>query len=108
MKKHLPTKKQEKRSSAKLNNHAYHLIIRNRAVKQLAEIPRKFAEKIDELIQSLVSNPRPAGCKKLQGYDNVYRVRYADYRVVYSIEDQELVIEIIQIGNRKEIYNKLI
>ena len=107
MKKPVPIKKQEKKFSEKENEKVYQIIIRDRAVKQLSDIPRKFAEKLDELIQSLILNPRPAGCKKLQGYDNVYRVRYSDYRVVYSIEEKNLIVEIIQIGIRKEIYNKL-
>jgi mRNA interferase RelE/StbE len=85
----------------------YEIAFKEKAVKQLSKIPTKFAEKIDELIQSLTLNPRPSGCKKLQGYENIYRVRYSDYRVLYSIEDKKLVIEIIQIGNRKEIYDKL-
>ena len=83
------------------------LIIKERAAKQLLKIPQPFAAKIDELIQGLTKNPRPAGCKKLQGYDKVYRVRYSDYRVVYSIKDKELIVEIIQVGDRKEIYNNL-
>ncbi len=55
----------------------------------------------------LSSNPRPKGCKKLQGYDNVYRVRYSDYRIVYTVNDDVLVVEIIHIGNRKDVYDRL-
>ena len=95
------------KSSEKGSEKIYQLIIKESAVKQLSKIPKQFVEKIDELIQSLIKNPRPTGCKKLQGYDKVYRVRYSDYRVVYSIEDKKLIVEIIQIGNRKDIYDKL-
>lgn len=100
-------KKPESKSSERESKKSYQLIIKEKAIKQLSKIPKKFAEKIDELIQSLIQNPRPTGCKKLQGYDNVYRVRYTDYRVLYSVEDKKLIIEIIQIGNRKEVYDKL-
>jgi mRNA interferase RelE/StbE len=55
-------------------------------------------------IKSLADNPRPDGCKKLKGVDSVYRIRINDYRVVYSIIDQCLIIQVIKIGHRKEIY----
>jgi mRNA interferase RelE/StbE len=100
-------KKQENKSSKKEDNRAYKIIIKDKAIKQLSKIPKKFAIKIDELIQSLSFEPRPANCKKLQGYDNFYRVRFADYRVLYMIEDHALIVEVIQIGNRKDVYDKI-
>jgi mRNA interferase RelE/StbE len=100
-------KKPENKSSEKGNKGLYQLIIKEKAIKQLSRIPAKFAAKIDELIQQLASEPRPAGCKKLQGYENVYRVRYSDYRVLYIINDNNLIIEVIQIGNRRDVYDKL-
>ena len=100
-------KKQENNSSKKGDKHPYQIIIKERAVKQLSKIPRKFVLKIDELIQSLSLEPRPLNCKKLQGYDNLYRVRFTDYRVLYMVDDGKLIIEVIQIGNRKDVYDKL-
>jgi mRNA interferase RelE/StbE len=99
--------KPESKSSEKGNKRIYQLIIKDKAVKQLSMIPAKFAEKIDILIQSLAVDPRPLNCKKLQGYESVYRVRLADYRVLYTIADEKLTVEVIQIGNRKDVYNKL-
>ncbi len=54
----------------------------------------------------LAENPRPVTCKKLQGADDLYRIRVADYRIVYSINDAILVIEIIRIGHRSKIYQQ--
>src|SRR5580698_9400415 len=100
-------KKQENKSSKKENNRVYQIIIKEKALKQLSKLPSKFAIKIDELIQLLATEPRPANCKKLQGYENIYRVRFSDYRVLYLIDDNKLIVEVIQIGNRKDIYDKL-
>ena len=100
-------KKQESGSLQKKGDTVYKVIIRDRALKQLATIPKKFAEKIDELILPLSQDPYPHGAKKLQGYENIYRIRYADYRVVYAVEDKKLIVEVIQIANRKDIYKKL-
>ena len=99
-------KKQENKSSKKENRTAYQIIIKEKAIKQLSKIPTKFALKIDALIQLLASEPRPVNCKKLQGYEDIYRVRFGDYRVVYRIDDNHLIIEVVQIGNRKDVYNK--
>ncbi len=99
--------KRENKSSKKENNRAYQIVITEKAAKQLSKIPKKFAIKIDALIQSLAIEPRPVNCKKLQGYENVYRVRFTDYRVLYMIDDNKLIIEVVQIGNRKDIYDKL-
>jgi mRNA interferase RelE/StbE len=52
----------------------------------------------------LVNNPRPDGCKKLVGLDNIYRIRVGLYRIVYRIEDEILYIEVIKIGHRKDVY----
>lgn len=85
----------------------YTITIKPGALKALRKIPKKFAVKIDELIRSLATNPRPGGCKKLEGYSNYYRIRYADYRVVYNVQDEKLVVDVISIGDRKEIYKGL-
>ncbi|MDB5284796.1 MAG: addiction module toxin, RelE/StbE family [Bacteroidota bacterium] len=100
-------KKPGNESSEKRSERLYQVVIKERAVKQLSKIPKKFARKIDEIIQSLAQEPRPIGCKKLQGYDDVYRMRFSEYRIVYLITDTKLIVEIIQIGNRKDIYDKI-
>jgi mRNA interferase RelE/StbE len=57
------------------------------------------------LLKELEHTPRPHGCKKLTGSFNTYRVRTGDYRVVYSIFDDVLVVDVIKIGHRKSIYD---
>ena len=71
--------------------------------KDTKKIPQNDVKKILEHIDSLAIEPRPYGYKKLKGQEN-YRIRPADYRIVYSIRDIELIILILTIGHRKDIY----
>ncbi len=96
-----------KKSSDESKPVKYTITIKPRALKALKKIPRSFVVKIDAAIQSLASNPRPPGCKKLEAYNTVYRIRVADYRIVYSVEDKLLVVDVINIGDRKEIYRNI-
>jgi mRNA interferase RelE/StbE len=85
----------------------YQINIDKRAFKELSELNAKDKKKIIDLIDNLSENPRPAGCKKLQGQQkNMWRVRSGDYRIIYTIEDNILTITVIKIGHRREIYNR--
>ncbi|MGZ8191360.1 MAG: type II toxin-antitoxin system RelE family toxin [Methylococcaceae bacterium] len=82
----------------------YRIEFKQSAKKELARMPRPIAEKVAERIKALAGNPRPDGCKKLTGTEHAYRIRINDYRVVYSIFDQCLIVQVIKIGHRKDIY----
>jgi mRNA interferase RelE/StbE len=82
---------------------AYKISISSKAEKQLAKLPTQFYTKIIENILNLAENPRPSGCKKLKGRAG-YRIRIGDYRVIYSIVDSILLVQVIAVGDRKEIY----
>jgi mRNA interferase RelE/StbE len=56
------------------------------------------------VIQGLAVNPRPPGCRKLSGQDDVFRVRVGRYRVLYAIENRRLVIIVLKVGDRKDVY----
>ena len=71
--------------------------------KDFRQIPQKDINKIFALIDSLAIEPRPYGCKQLAGQEN-YRVRQGNYRIIYSIRDTKLIILILKIGHRKDIY----
>jgi mRNA interferase RelE/StbE len=74
------------------------------AKKELKNLDKQIIKRLLENITQLAENPRPLTCKKLQGADNLYRVRVGDYRVVFSIDDKVLIIEIIRVGHRRKIY----
>lgn len=84
----------------------YTIVVSRIAEKQLEQLPKPAANAVWEKIRSLATDPRPKGCKKLQGYEREYRIRSGDYRVVYRVEDDVLVIEVIGVGHRKDIYRK--
>ncbi|KAF0142635.1 MAG: cytotoxic translational repressor of toxin-antitoxin stability system [Stygiobacter sp.] len=81
----------------------YKIQILKSADKTLRNVAKKERVKIVEQISQLAENPRPFGCKKLRGTE-FYRIRIGDYRVIYKIEDEVLLILVIRIGHRKDIY----
>ena len=81
----------------------YKIEMKKSAVKELNSLPPKDIQKIITRIQSLAVNPKPSGCIKLTNRED-YRIRSGNYRIIYSINNDILVIEVIKIGQRKEIY----
>lgn len=77
------------------------------AKKELKKLKKEVIPRIIKAVESLSINPHPTGSRKLQGSEHLYRVRLGDYRIVYSVENKILLIEIIRIGHRKDIYRKL-
>ncbi|MEM1081707.1 MAG: type II toxin-antitoxin system RelE/ParE family toxin [Pseudomonadota bacterium] len=86
---------------------SYSLRIKKSAAKELESIVRKSdRQRVAQCIQSLADNPRPPGCKTLSGSER-YRLRQGAYRIIYAIEDAELVVYVIKIGDRKQVYRGL-
>ena len=65
---------------------------------------KKDRQRIVASIQSLARDPRPAGCQKLSGEPDRYRLRVGRYRIVYSVGDSELVVVVVRVGHRKDVY----
>jgi mRNA interferase RelE/StbE len=82
----------------------YTVSLTKRAEKQLDKLSENVATPILRAIGALADNPRPHGYKKLKGRDG-YRIRIGNYRVIYAIIDRILVVEVINIGDRKNIYD---
>ncbi len=82
---------------------AYQITIKKRIIKILTKLSEPNYSNIKDAIYRLADNPRPPGFKKLKGRDG-YRIRVGDYRIIYEINDKILVIEIIDLGHRKNIY----
>jgi mRNA interferase RelE/StbE len=76
------------------------------AEKALTGVPRPDQHRIARAIDGLASDPRPRGAVKLAGEDGLWRVRAGDYRIIYSVEDGALLVLIIRIGHRREVYRK--
>jgi mRNA interferase RelE/StbE len=82
---------------------AYELLLRPSVEKDLKKIPAADLRKILARIETLRENPRPVGCAKLSG-EEYYRVRQGDYRIVYEIEDNRLIVIVVKVGHRRDIY----
>jgi mRNA interferase RelE/StbE len=82
----------------------YQIEVIRTAVKQLAKLPRRDQRRIRDAIDELAEAPRPTGAKKLVGSDFTWRLRVGDYRVIYEIRDERLLVLVICIGHRRDIY----
>ncbi len=83
---------------------SYSITFAKSARKELEELDLKFSERILQKIEMLVNNPRPPGCEKLKGEDNLWRIRIGSYRVIYSISDKNKLVDIVIIRDRKDAY----
>lgn len=81
----------------------YEVLLTSKAERQLDKLSNYVAKPILKAIISLANDPRPSGCKKLKGRP-AYRIRIQDYRIIYEIKDKVLLVEVIAIGHRKDIY----
>ena len=82
----------------------YSLEISRTAEKQLRKLPAEEQRRVARAMLALAEKPRPAGARKLTGYDDVYRIRVGVYRILYSVSGRKLVIIILKVGHRKDIY----
>jgi mRNA interferase RelE/StbE len=82
----------------------YTVQIKRSALKGLQGLPRHLQAQLRKQIDSLAENPRPSRVIKLAGDENLYRVRVGDYRVIYQIQDKALLVLVIKIGHRREVY----
>jgi mRNA interferase RelE/StbE len=84
----------------------YHVAFASSAEKELKKLPRQLIARIVPHLENLASNPRPSGCKKLRGGDSEWRIRVGDWRVVYTIDDGKLLVEVTRIRHRSEAYER--
>jgi mRNA interferase RelE/StbE len=89
----------------------YKIIITESATKELKRIPAKMQDRIFDKIDELAEEPKPHGYKKLKSfdvpgsdYDDYYRIRVGDYRVIYTIQNEQVTILILKIAHRKDVY----
>ena len=83
---------------------AYQVQFAGAAKKQIRKLDGGIRKRISAAIDALAQEPRPDGVKKLAGADDLWRIRVGDYRVIYQIQDLHLVVLIVKIGHRGEVY----
>lgn len=80
----------------------YQVTFARSARRELEDLPQSLAARILARIEALAENPRPHGCRKLQGPSQLWRIRVGEYRVVYKIDDKDLILDITVIRHRRE------
>jgi mRNA interferase RelE/StbE len=83
---------------------AYRILIKASAEKEIDKLPKPDRVRVVGRIAALAKTPRPQGCEKLAAHDDRYRVRQGTYRIVYSISDRELLVWIVKVAHRKDVY----
>jgi mRNA interferase RelE/StbE len=83
---------------------SYTVRLDTRTCKTLDRLPGDMRGRVMRKLEALQEEPRPMGVEKLAGPDDLYRVRVGDWRIVYAIRDRELVVIVIRIGHRREVY----
>ena len=81
----------------------YKVLFKTSVEKDFSGIPRADVQRLLHRIKALEKNPRPPGCEKLTGQER-YRLRQGTYRIVYSIQDDELTVWVVKVGHRKDVY----
>jgi mRNA interferase RelE/StbE len=83
---------------------AYRLSLRPAAERDLGRLSRAILRRVEKAIEGLKEAPRPAGCKKLAGSDNEWRIRVGNYRILYIVDDAQQEVRIARIAHRREAY----
>lgn len=82
---------------------SYRIVIKKSAAKEIEKIDKKDRIRIIDKIRTLATDPHPAGSKKLSGQEK-YRIRQGNYRILYQVIDHELIINVVKVGHRRDIY----
>ena len=83
---------------------SYRIEVSAIAEKQLRKLGRDDRIRVIRAVQHLATDPRPSGCRKLQGYDDVYRIRIGGYRVLYSIDGKRIIVTVLKVARRRDVY----
>jgi len=84
---------------------SYELVFKKSVAKDLREFPKQDVKRILPRIRSLADDPRPVGCEKLSGLER-YRIRQGSYRIVYEVADARLIVLIVRVGHRRDVYRR--
>jgi mRNA interferase RelE/StbE len=100
------SKKRDRREPAP-EPRRYEIRLTRAAERALTSLPADDLRRVDAAIRGLADDRHPPGSKKLSGTDDLYRIRVGDFRVVYTIEAKALIVLVVQIGHRRDIYRSL-
>jgi len=84
----------------------YAVFLKPAALRELRKLPEDIRRRVAARIDALAGDPRPAGIERLQGEADFYRVRVGDYRIVYQVESKALVVLVVRVGHRRDVYRR--
>ena len=84
----------------------YRVRVARSARKELQRLERSIASRLIARIEGLAQSPRPSGCVKLTGAGDLWRIRVADYRIVYAIDDDRLLVDVLIVRHRRDAYRQ--
>lgn len=83
---------------------SYQIEFSRQADRRFRNLPSQIQQRLKSRIDSLAATPRPHGSEKLSGVDQLYRIRVGDYRIIYAVEDDRLLVLVVKVGHRREVY----
>ncbi|MGD0768767.1 MAG: type II toxin-antitoxin system RelE/ParE family toxin [Tepidisphaeraceae bacterium] len=86
---------------------SFTILYRASVKREMRRLDAVMVKRIDAAILALAENPRPSGCVRLSGQSHLWRIRVGDYRVLYEIQDQQLVVLVVSVAHRREAYRGL-
>ena len=86
----------------------YRVVLHRKAVAEIRELPTEIKVRVKGAIDALADDPRPPQASKLKGQASAYRLRFGDYRLVYEVHATEVVVYVIGVAHRKEVYLRLL
>ncbi len=86
---------------------SYRIEVAAAAARHFKKLPREIQVRLTPRINALAGDPRSAGAEKLTDQDHLYRIREGDYRILYQIRDETLLVLVVDVGDRKDIYRRL-
>lgn len=82
----------------------YQVVLPKSARKEIQALPATVRDRIIQRVRDLADDPRPPGCVKLKGYQDIYRIRVGDYRVRYTVRDKDATVVVLNCQHRKDVY----
>jgi mRNA interferase RelE/StbE len=86
---------------------AYRIEFSPAAERQFKKLPKEIQLRLKPRLDGLMNNPFPRGAKKLSGEENIYRLRVGDHRIIYQVQQETLLVLVVKLGHRKEIYRRI-
>ncbi len=83
---------------------AYEIRVLPTAGREILRLPKRIQLRVGEAIAGLADDPRPSNCRKLTGQASYYRIRVSDYRVLYEVRDREVLVLVVRVGHRRDVY----